>query len=81
MRYICLDCGQIFDAPRKMTERHGLKDGLFEQTCGCPGCGGAYVETIICSVCLEPITDEYIKTSDGQTICSECYTKCQFGVD
>ena len=44
MKYKCLDCGEVFEEPRKYTERHGFADGLYEHWEGCPECGGAYVE-------------------------------------
>lgn len=76
MRYICLDCGELFDDPVKRTERHGLETPPYEVKSGCPKCGGAYVVGVPCECCGEIIDNEYIKTFDGHVYCSECVTHC-----
>lgn len=73
--YICLDCENIFEAPRLYTEPHGLDYGR-EKWRGCPVCAGAYVKAQQCDICGEYIKGDYIKTSDCQIICDMCYQAC-----
>lgn len=72
--YICLDCGCIFENPRKYTETHGLDSPPYEEWNGCPYCGGFYTETYRCDLCGKYIEDEYITTDRGDIICDNCYT-------
>jgi hypothetical protein len=78
LTFICLDCGRIFKEPRRWVETHGL-DPPWEEWSGCPSCGGAYTEAITCDICGEYITDRYVKISDGQQICEECYIEKEIG--
>ena len=73
--FVCLDCGCIFEEPVRHTETHGFTDGLYETWDGCPKCGGAFVETKRCDNCNEYIIDKYIKTSNGDFLCDNCYTE------
>ena len=71
--YLCLDCENIFDAPKDFIETHGLDSPSYETWTGCPICGGAYVKTMQCEECGEWVIGEYIKLSDGTVICDNCY--------
>ncbi len=71
--YVCLDCGKLFDSPKKIIEKHGLDSPPYEEFYACPKCGGAYVETTICNVCGNYITNDYIETADGNIYCENCY--------
>ena len=44
--FICLDCGEIFEEPRKVRESRGEFWGApcYEEWWGCPHCSGAYEE-------------------------------------
>lgn len=72
--YLCLDCGSLFSDTRKYIEKHGLDCPPYEETIGCPSCGGAYVETVTCSSCDNYITGDYVETADGNVYCEDCYT-------
>lgn len=74
--YTCVECGSSFDEPKVICDRHGLDNPPFETYMGCPDCGGAFIDSIICTVCERVITDEYIHVVDGQNICENCYTTC-----
>ena len=73
--YLCLDCGRLFEEPKRYVETHGLDSPPYEMSKGCPDCGGAYVETMECCMCDEWITGEYIELADGSAVCEECYMK------
>lgn len=79
MYYVCLDCGVLFSEPIRWVERHGLKDGPYEEWYGCPFCGGAYTEAFECDGCGNYITDSYIKLEDGSRYCKECYCEFELG--
>lgn len=42
--YKCKDCGEVFDEPHHVVERHGFDDGYAEHFYVCPNCGGTYEE-------------------------------------
>ena len=71
--FVCLDCGHVFDKAVRHTETHGFTDGRYETWNGCPKCGGAFVETRCCDNCGEYITDRYIKITNDEFLCSNCY--------
>lgn len=74
--YICLECGKIFAEPKSYIEDHGQcehHERLLESFSGCPHCRGAYAPATRCSVCNDWIQDDYIKLSDGQCVCRNCY--------
>ena len=73
--FVCLDCECVFEDAVRHTETHGFTDGLYETWYGCPKCGGSYVETKPCDNCGEYIVDMYIKTINGEFLCSNCYTE------
>lgn len=77
--FICLDCGRIFEEPKRWVETHGLDSPPYEKWSGCPACGGAYANAITCDICGEYITGTYAKVSDGQRICEECYIEREIG--
>ena len=75
--FVCLECGLIFDTPRKWTERHGLEVPPYEELTGCPACGGSYIELKRCDACKKPIIGDYIHIpSLDSDFCETCYTRC-----
>lgn len=46
VRYICLDCGEIFEEPHEYSECMGEFWGqpAYEDFADCPNCGGGYIE-------------------------------------
>lgn len=72
--YLCLDCGQLFEHPRRYAENYGVDDLPCEVIYGCPNCSGAYVETFKCDACFEYITYDYVHTADGRIYCENCYS-------
>lgn len=71
--YLCLDCGRLFEEPKRCVETHGLDTPPYEVWDGCPYCSGGYVETKRCDVCEEWIVGEYIKLNDDTFVCDNCY--------
>lgn len=72
--YICRDCGETFDEPRRYTERHGLETGPYEELTCCPFCGGSYEKAVACECCGRLIPEsEACLTDDLQcTVCTDC---------
>ena len=72
--YICRDCGETFDEPRRYTERHGLETGPYEELTCCPFCGGSYEKAVACACCGRLIPEsEACLTDDLQcTLCTDC---------
>ena len=72
--YICRDCGETFDEPRRYTERHGLETGPYEELTCCPFCGGSYEKAVACAYCGRLIPEsEACLTDDLQcTLCTDC---------
>lgn len=66
-KYICINCSTVFTNPKHVTEQYG------EVMDVCPECNGEYVLAFKCDICQEYITDNFIKTKDGQLICEECF--------
>ena len=79
MKFICLDCDHLFDEPRRYVDRHGLDSPNYEESSGCPKCGGAYTDALVCSACDEYITGDYITTADGNRYCENCYCHMSLG--
>ena len=77
--WICLDCGRVFENPRRYVDSHGLDTPPYEEWEGCPSCGGAYAEAYECDGCGEWITGEYIKTKNDERFCENCYTQMTLG--
>lgn len=42
--FVCTDCGNEFEEPKKHVERHGFTYPPYEEWWGCPVCGGNYEE-------------------------------------
>ena len=78
-KYICLNCGSLFDEPKPFVERHGLDTPPYERWNGCPECGGAYTEAHGCDICGETIVMPYIKLANGDRVCSRCYINYDLG--
>lgn len=74
-QFICLECGELFDEPAKIIERHGLDSPPYEEMAVCPHCGGAFTRTIVCAACGEPITGDYVVLNQSRDCyCDACYT-------
>ena len=71
--YLCIECGALFDEPRRTIETHGLDGPPYEVWNVCPECGGAYVETVRCHMCADWITSDYVELNNGSIFCSDCY--------
>lgn len=71
--FICVECGKSFDygSINRRYEHRGEFWGVpcSEEVCGCPHCGGSFVEAKQCSVC-----DEWVK-DDEWDVCEECREK------
>lgn len=73
-RFICLDCGHIFEEPKHWVDEHGLDYPPYEEYDGCPSCGGAYTETYVCECCGQFIeTYTYVEIGD-EKYCENCFT-------
>ena len=77
--FVCLDCQHLFSEPKRYVETHGLDCGQYETIYGCPKCGGAYTEALICTSCDDWIRGDYIKTADGSRYCENCYCNMELG--
>lgn len=77
--YACLDCGSVFEVPKRFVETHGLDTPPYEEWMGCPNCAGAFVKTHKCDCCNEWITGEYVKTDDYQRFCENCFCHYELG--
>ena len=74
-KYVCLNCERDFDEPETYTEMHGFTYGPGEKIYLCPFCGSEdFIDAIYCDICDDPILDDYIKTTLGDIICSDCYS-------
>lgn len=72
-RLLCMECGELFDEPKTVYERHGLGTTPFEELNVCPFCESNFiVDAEYCDICNEAILDDYIITADEQYICQNC---------
>lgn len=71
--YLCLECGGLFEEPKKYIETHGLDTPPYEEWYGCPYCDGDYVTTEQCGLCGDWIAGQYVELKDGSFICEDCY--------
>ena len=71
--YVCVNCGQLFEMPAHVTEKHGFDYPPYEEVAMCPFCGGDFVETYQCEECGEYIDGEYIQLANGECYCQNCY--------
>lgn len=44
--FVCTECEQEFETPKKYVETHGLPCPPYEEFYGCPFCGGIYEEAM-----------------------------------
>ena len=72
-RFVCVECGELFEESQHFVEKHGFTYPPYEEWYGCPHCGGAFVDAFRCEYCGEYITDRYIQIEDGKRYCVECY--------
>lgn len=79
--YLCIECGALFDEPRRTIETHGLDSPPYEVWNVCPECGGAYVKTMQCDLCGEWITGDYVELDDNSTVCECCYVVKNIEID
>ena len=77
--WICLDCRETFEEPKRYVETHNLDTPPYEIFYVCPYCNGNYVEAHMCDMCGYYINGEYIKLVSGERICEDCYTKYELG--
>ena len=77
--FVCIECGNVFNVPKKYTETHGLDCGPFEVCNACPVCGGSYTEALKCDCCENWIINDYIKTDDGKRYCENCFCNMRLG--
>lgn len=70
--YICLDCDELFEEPKRYVETHGLDYPPYETWKGCPYCGGVYEDAQECSRCGNWITGDCVYV-DGLVVCDNCY--------
>lgn len=79
--YICIECGNTFENPKRWQEDRGECFGFptYESMSGCPDCSGCYTEAHRCNCCNEWIDDIYIKTDDGNRYCLNCYQVMHLG--
>lgn len=82
-KFICLECGHIFDECDIFTwkEDRGEYWGMpcYEEVNGCPQCCGSYVKAYKCDLCGEYIDGDYMKTEDGRRFCMHCLTPMSLG--
>ena len=69
-KYMCNECGALFDEPKKRRENHTeiAQDGTipFEEFYVCPVCGSDWFsDAEYCQICGEPLRD-------GIDICNAC---------
>lgn len=78
MKYICTECGDIFDEPHEYEESHGFTHGPYEKFSVCPYCGQpGYEECIECDKCGKPmaVSEANVVMIDGHEakVCNKCY--------
>ena len=71
--FVCLECGRVFEEAIEWEENHGLDYGPYEKWSGCPSCKGDYVEAYPCDGCDDWITGQYVKLSNGERFCENCF--------
>ena len=77
--FICLNCNRLFEVPRYWEEKHGLDTPPYERLSGSPCCHSSYIEAHQCDYCGDWITNNYIKTEDGNRYCENCFYKMELG--
>jgi hypothetical protein len=73
MKYICEDCYYLCKNPIFLREDHGLDSPPYEETTGCPRCGGNLIDVRVCDNCGDYITGDYIQISTGECYCENCF--------
>lgn len=71
MKYKCLDCGCVFDEPKKWVEGHG------EKMRGCPSCSGDYEEAVQCEFCKE----YYLSEELFGGLCKDCIEEYRYNFE
>jgi len=81
-KYICLECGEIFDEPKNYSEDltcgYASEGGSFiHKYKACPYCEGAYRTAIQCDICEEYFNKEDIETVGSVLMCEKCFNKME----
>jgi hypothetical protein len=71
--FLCRECKNLFEEPKRYVETHGLETPPYEQLSCCPFCGGEYVKTMPCDYCGEYIEGKYVEMPDRKVCCDYCY--------
>ena len=72
--YICLDCCETFEEPKRYTETHGLDSPPYEEWNGCPYCGGSYSTTYKGDGCGKWIDGEFVEILPSHEVyCDRCF--------
>lgn len=71
--YKCCDCNLVFSESKHYSEDRtpygGMAEpGFTEHFTGCPSCGGAYDEAMLCQRC----EDTYISVESSYPFCAHC---------
>ena len=77
--FVCKECGNLFHEPEHFVESHNLDTPPYEEWYGCPSCSGPYAQAYQCDCCGEYIIYDYIKLTNGDRICGECYVPMELG--
>lgn len=81
-KFICLECGEIFEDPKRYTEDltpgGAFEGGTFiHEYYACPYCEGAYRQAVECSVCGEYVCCDDVEVIDNDILCYKCYDKLE----
>lgn len=81
MTYKCLECGHIFDEGEQRESRECIGEywgrPVYEDSDGCPCCGGAYEMTVECEIC----DGEHLEDELTSGVCEECLKEYQHNPD
>ena len=89
-RYICRECGYVFEEPSRVQEIHHEVDGRqVEIFCVCPNCGDTFFEdAITCGYCEEEYAEDDMvaklfckKCIDEMIRCRQDIVKAYIGED
>ena len=69
--YICLECGEIFESPKRIIDEEYY--GCYQYDYVCPYCGGDYVEVVECLGCGKNFGEEDL--TEG--FCKKCEKEIQ----
>lgn len=78
MKYKCLECGHIFEKPKKIIEDRtpgGVFEGFNYVYYVCPYCNGKYDEAILCNGCGRYFHEKTKVYFGDKILCEKCYAK------